>query len=119
MIFPRMIPLCLILISVACARPNGPADSSDALEPEPPASGPEEPGADGKDGGQDGLACSADVDCVPAQCCHPTTCVPASEAPDCSDIACTEECQGGTMDCGQGHCGCQDGACVAVIDNPL
>ena len=75
------------------------------------------PQDDGEDG--DVQACASDADCVPAQCCHPTSCTLAGTAPDCSDVACTEECQGGTLDCGQGHCACQDGQCTAVIDNPL
>ncbi|KIG15125.1 hypothetical protein DB30_06033 [Enhygromyxa salina] len=116
MLVPRLIPLCLLSFTlVACGGQNkandmgGPADElGDPVEPEP-APEPE----------PDGDVCSVDADCVPAQCCHPTTCVPASQAPDCSEVACTEECQGGTMDCGQGHCSCDAGGCTVVFDNPL
>ncbi|MFP4119348.1 MAG: hypothetical protein ACLFTH_04810 [Candidatus Woesearchaeota archaeon] len=60
--------------------------------------------------------CSADADCVPASCCHPTACVPAEQAPECSDVFCTEECRPGTLDCGQGSCSCMDGHCEAVYE---
>ena len=52
--------------------------------------------------------------CVPATCCHPTQCVPESQAPNCSDIFCTQECQPGTMDCGQGYCGVVDNKCAVI-----
>jgi len=55
--------------------------------------------------------CSSDSECVPAQCCHPTSCVPISQAPNCEGIACTMECAPGTMDCGQGSCVCVDRKC--------
>lgn len=58
--------------------------------------------------------CTSDEDCVPAQCCHPTSCVSRDQAPDCSGIFCTEDCRGGTMDCGCGYCGCIDGRCEVV-----
>jgi hypothetical protein len=59
--------------------------------------------------------CSGNTDCVAAQCCHPNDCVPLDEAPDCYGVSCTDNCEPGTMDCGQGHCECQSGTCVAVI----
>lgn len=43
-------------------------------------------------------------ECVPAECCHPTSCVLKQWAPDCSNTVCTEECREGTMDCGCGAC---------------
>ncbi len=59
--------------------------------------------------------CSVDSDCVPATCCHPSQCVPASMAPDCSGVFCTQECRPGTLDCGQGQCRCMEGKCTAEI----
>lgn len=56
--------------------------------------------------------CETDADCVPSGCCHATSCVAASEAPDCSDVACTLECEEGTLDCG-GRCLCLQGRCAA------
>ncbi|MEA1924290.1 MAG: hypothetical protein U9M95_00315 [Candidatus Altiarchaeota archaeon] len=55
--------------------------------------------------------CSVDADCVPGQCCHPTSCVLKENAPGCSGIGCTMECASGTMDCGCGHCACINGEC--------
>ncbi|GEM_PF-1885768 len=55
--------------------------------------------------------CSVDVDCVPAQCCHPSSCVLGVNAPKCSGISCTMECAPGSMDCGRGHCACINGEC--------
>ena len=60
------------------------------------------------------LSCSADADCVPADCCHASSCVNDVEKPDCSGMFCTMECAPGTMDCGQGHCGCVDNKCEVV-----
>jgi len=60
--------------------------------------------------------CAGDSECVPATCCHPKECVPKSQAPDCSDIFCSQECVPGTMDCGQGSCKCVEGKCNAMIN---
>jgi len=63
--------------------------------------------------GECGLSfeCKSDDQCVPAQCCHPTSCVPINQAPDCEGVACTTECREGTIDCDQGSCTCTDGKC--------
>jgi len=55
--------------------------------------------------------CQTDLDCAPAQCCHPTSCINKDYKPDCSGIVCTMECAPDTMDCGQGKCVCVDNAC--------
>jgi len=55
--------------------------------------------------------CSLDSDCVPARCCHPTSCIPVGQLPDCEGFMCTYECQPNSMDCGQGSCVCVDGKC--------
>ncbi len=59
--------------------------------------------------------CRTSRDCVPAECCHASSCVPASRAPSCGKIMCTMDCQENTMDCGQGYCTCTEGKCEAVI----
>lgn len=108
----RVLPSLLVLVltsMIACAG-SKPGDTGDT----PPADSAADDGAPSPG---DDKVCEADVDCVPAQCCHPTSCVPAAQAPDCSDIACTQDCQAGTMDCGQGHCACADGTCTAVIED--
>lgn len=61
-----------------------------------------------------GTECVRDQDCVPAECCHPRTCVPAAQRTAVCNMMCTEECRGGTMDCG-GGCLCQQGRCAAHI----
>lgn len=55
--------------------------------------------------------CATDSDCVPEQCCHATTCIPAEKKGVCN-LACTMECRGGTLDCG-GSCACEEGKCAA------
>lgn len=115
---------------VACATDKPPASGKPPATDSGPAktdSGAHEAGAEAEVGGVEeggeqeggGAACQSDADCVAAQCCHPSSCVLASAAPECSDTMCTEVCEGGTMDCGQGHCACQAGTCAVVIDKPL
>ncbi len=55
------------------------------------------------------------LECVPAACCHSTSCVPADKAPDCSDLFCTQECVPGTLDCQQGSCQTVNEKCEAVF----
>ena len=57
-------------------------------------------------------ACSADSDCVPAQCCHPTSCINKAFKGVCT-LLCTAVCEG-PLDCGAGHCGCVGGRCTVV-----
>jgi hypothetical protein len=97
----------------------GAAPSDEPIRSDEPA--PSEPERDGDFGtievvGTDVL-CQSDADCVPAPCCHPTTCVALADAPDCADVVCTLECRGGTMDC-YGGCACQAGRCAARIWHP-
>lgn len=61
----------------------------------------------------------SDKECVPAQCCHPTSCVEKAKAPDCSETGCDASCQPGTLDCGQGFCDDTGGKCAAVIVSEL
>ena len=61
--------------------------------------------------------CESDADCVPAQCCHATACVSKDNAPNCTDMMCTEECRYGTLDCG-GECLCHEGKCAARLSEP-
>jgi hypothetical protein len=58
--------------------------------------------------------CVSDSDCVPAQCCHATSCVPKAQAPNCEGTFCTMECRSGTIDCG-GGCACEGKKCVARL----
>jgi hypothetical protein len=56
--------------------------------------------------------CSVDSDCVPAQCCHPTSCINKAHKGVCN-LLCTQVCQG-PIDCGAGHCGCVAGTCRVI-----
>ena len=64
---------------------------------------------------QPGTACVSDSDCVPAECCHPTSCINRAEKHVCT-LLCTDVCMG-PIDCGAGHCGCDQGTC-AVRSGP-
>jgi hypothetical protein len=66
--------------------------------------------------GKDTKYCKINEDCIPSSCCHPTDCMNSGNKPDCKDIMCTMECKPGTMDCGQGHCGCINNECKAIIE---
>ncbi len=59
--------------------------------------------------------CREDVDCVPAQCCHPTDALQKDFAPDCTNTICTMECAPDTLDCGQGEIKCIEKQCTVVI----
>jgi hypothetical protein len=59
------------------------------------------------------MQCNAYADCVPAQCCHPTSCINKVAQKSCDGIACTMMC-GGPLDCGAGSCGCVQGQCRVV-----
>ncbi|HUT37694.1 MAG TPA: hypothetical protein VMW77_00125 [Methanoregula sp.] len=57
-------------------------------------------------------SCTIDDDCVPAECCHPTSCINKAEKSVCN-VMCTMSCEG-PIDCGAGHCGCVNGKCSVV-----
>jgi len=63
----------------------------------------------------DKYSCQTNEDCMPEQCCHPTSCINKAFQPNCSGIACTMECRPETMDCGQGSCACIDSHCEALL----
>ena len=62
------------------------------------------------------VADEIETECVPAQCCHPISCVEKSQAPDCSGKFCTQECAPGSLDCGQGSCKAIKGKCEAAFN---
>lgn len=102
--------LCLLGLLAGCGPKQGeqPAPSPQP-QPQPEATGAADAGAANE--------CAVDADCVPASCCHPNSCVPVAQKPDCADVACTMECQAGTMDCG-GRCACEAGSCKAILGQP-
>ena len=61
------------------------------------------------------LTCQSKDDCVPAQCCHPTSCINKNYKTVCN-VGCTAVCEPGTMDCGQGYCDCINNECKAIIN---
>ena len=61
----------------------------------------------------DSRSCTTDQDCVPALCCHPTSCTSKVAAPSCDNVRCTMSCEG-PIDCGAGSCGCVNGKCGIV-----
>ncbi|HLC52253.1 MAG TPA: hypothetical protein VJI98_03365 [Candidatus Nanoarchaeia archaeon] len=64
---------------------------------------------------QSNKQCAVDNECVPAVCCHAKDTVNQANAPDCSAILCSLECEPGTLDCGQGGLACVEGACTVVL----
>ncbi len=60
----------------------------------------------------DNQTCTSDADCVPAQCCHPTSCVHQASITVCN-LFCTASCEG-PLDCGAGSCGCVNGRCSVI-----
>jgi hypothetical protein len=65
----------------------------------------------------DEQTCTVAADCVPAQCCHPTSCVNVAAKPVCDAAICTMSCDG-PLDCGAGSCGCTNGRCSVVQAQP-
>jgi len=61
----------------------------------------------------DSRSCTTIEDCVPAQCCHPSSCTGKVAAPLCGNVMCTMSCEG-PIDCGAGSCGCVDEKCGIV-----
>ena len=60
-------------------------------------------------------SCASDDDCVPASCCHPSSCVAKEQAPSCKGIMCSQVCEPGTLDCRQGSCICENNQCKAML----
>jgi hypothetical protein len=98
--------------------------TSDVPPVEPPPSDPIDAGVGGDtaaeppsaDATAAGGACSKNEDCVPASCCHPSSCVPRASAPACGEVMCTMECRSKTLDCG-GRCLCEAGRCSAKLND--
>jgi len=87
-----------------------PTPTTAATTPVPPTSVPPTPTPT-----VDRTACTVNADCVPAQCCHPTSCENKDFKGVCT-LLCTMSCEG-PIDCGAGHCGCVSGTCQ-VIPSP-
>ncbi|MBT3303883.1 hypothetical protein HN592_00685 [Candidatus Woesearchaeota archaeon] len=60
--------------------------------------------------------CETSEDCIPASCCHASTCTTLTNAPsDCAFTFCSQECVPNTLDCNQGGCQCIKNRCLAVL----
>ena len=59
------------------------------------------------------MGCVEASDCVPAQCCHATSCINKVARKNCDGNICTASCEG-PLDCGAGSCGCVQGKCTVV-----
>ncbi len=60
----------------------------------------------------DNQICTADTDCVPAQCCHPSGCMNQVLVHE-FNSPCTASCEG-PLDCGAGRCGSVNGICPVI-----
>lgn len=62
------------------------------------------------------VECTRDADCVPAECCHPSSCTAAAAKKPCN-LLCTASCEG-PLDCGGGSCGCVNKKCSIIPATP-
>ena len=99
-----LVILMLLGIIIGCVAP-GP-DGNITTPPQTTSSSPT-PTITG-----DYRACSMDSDCVPEQCCHPTSCINRRFKGVCT-VFCTQICEG-PIDCGAGHCECGAGTCQVI-----
>jgi len=102
----------LLLLCIAAGVTAGCTDGTPpAAAPSPPVS----PAVTVMTTAGDTMACTADADCVPAQCCHPVGCTnqAAAAALSCEAKLCTMSCEG-PIDCGAGSCGCVNGTCGII-----
>jgi len=59
--------------------------------------------------------CNIDSDCAPSSCCHASSCILKSQAPDCKRAICSQVCTPGTLDCNQGSCLCKNKKCETIL----
>jgi len=57
--------------------------------------------------------CLDPSDCVPATCCHPSSCTSISKKPICNGTLCSQDCES-ILDCGNAYCGCINGKCDVI-----
>lgn len=62
------------------------------------------------------LYCETASDCVPKEACHASSCVVLGFEENKEGILCSQSCEPGTFDCGQGSCGCVDNKCQGVFN---
>lgn len=104
--------ICAMAVMVAGCTTGTSPDAPATISPDTPSITAPTP--------MNAMGCTVYADCVPASCCHPTSCINRVAAPPCVGIACTMSCEG-PLDCGAGSCGCVQGRCsvVAVQQNMI
>ena len=108
--------LAFALVVAACGGSTNPGTHQPTIVQVPPSSASSAPAASSKPASVPvNGECKSDDDCVPAECCHPRSCVPVGQRPACKGVMCTMDCRGGTLDCGGGLCLCQAGHCVTEM----
>jgi hypothetical protein len=107
--FPALILVCIAAVMIAgCTVQQQPVGSTTPASGAPPpavisTTTVPPPAVSG---------CTRDEDCVPARCCHPTSCTNTENKGVCNEM-CTMNCAG-PLDCGAGSCGCVHGTCSIV-----
>jgi hypothetical protein len=59
--------------------------------------------------------CNFDEDCVKSTCCHPRDAVNEKYGPECAGVFCSQQCEPGTIDCGQGEINCVRNRCTVLL----
>lgn len=98
------------IVPFTCERLVVPADATEE-SPKTPQYTPPTPREFARPGKG---TCNVDADCVPADCCHPKTCVAVATAPRCEAIGCAQNVVQGTIGHGA-RCACLRGRCGAMV----
>jgi hypothetical protein len=104
-----LLVICIAAVLLAGCTSQAPVPVTPVATPIPPVTITTAP--------VDARTCAVDADCVPAQCCHPTSCVKLAAKPACDNAICTMSCEG-PLDCGAGSCGCTNGRCSVTAAQP-
>lgn len=102
-----LLVICIAMIAMSGCTSTPPAPAAPPLVatlPETPAVTAPTP--------MNAMGCTDYTDCVPAQCCHPSSCINKVAARVCDQV-CTSGCEG-PLDCGAGTCGCVQGTCSVI-----
>jgi len=106
--YPALVLVCIAAVLMAgCTSQQPPAGVS-----APASVSPSLTAGTPVDSGNSPTVCAKDDDCVPAQCCHPSSCTNRANKGVCNEM-CTMNCAG-PLDCGAGSCGCVRGSCRVV-----
>ncbi len=106
-----LIAVCCAVLVTGCLSTPGPGPNTTPPGTTPPGTTPT-----GTYTQENLTACTTDSDCVPAQCCHPTSCINKKYKGVCT-VLCTQICMG-PIDCGAGRCGCVKGHCSVIPLTP-